>query len=237
MLSMRAWEAIPSVLNERAEASCEGIGGGATNNSTERFLRARDISPNFGSIVAKSRKFGWGRTTRTSPSTRPCSFTTKTPFGSTKELSRSKTLALQKLALSRTTQWPSIMAFKITESRHSKLPWRPSTWSNPPRRSMVSQPAVIENTSRVAPTSLAARDKMLLLPDAAGPMRTQNWFVDAHHRVLFKMVDWPARRRGILDATSPTAAIIGKPSPQIVLSRMRKLTNSTAPIVSPKTLL
>ena len=96
---------------------------GVTNSSTQRLRMAREISPNTGFITKKIRKLLCGRITRSFPSTSPHSFISRKPLFSRRLFSRSSTEALQKLALSNTTQYPRTMASISDPSIHSNATW------------------------------------------------------------------------------------------------------------------
>mmetsp|Transcript_110329 Transcript_110329/g.191128 ORF Transcript_110329/g.191128 Transcript_110329/m.191128 type:complete len:358 (+) Transcript_110329:540-1613(+) len=142
-----------------------------TQISTPRFRMARLMPPCLGFIVRSKRKWGCGCTTRSAPSTIPRSLRTSFPFGSMRGLSRSRTVGLQKLTFSITSQCPASIAVISTESLHPKLPRVPSICSNPPSSSTVSHPAVMGILRSVFPVSTAAVSTSRDLPLSAGPTR------------------------------------------------------------------
>ena len=99
----------------------------------------------LGSMVRNSLKLGWAVRIRWLPSWLPASFKSRVPSGSSKGLSRSKTVGLHRFALSKTTHEPFSMALVSAPSTHSNLnvaqlqkgiklgiqaltPARPTTW-------------------------------------------------------------------------------------------------------------
>lgn len=80
--------------------------------------------PYFGFKARNKRKLGWGFRILGCPSTVPASLSKRLPSGSSRGFKRSRTVGLQRFALSSRTQWPSIIALVSVPSIHSNLQGR-----------------------------------------------------------------------------------------------------------------
>ena len=121
-MDMSAWYLLKLLSTAPSHLRCDACSpiGSYKHISTALFRIALDSSPYRGSVVRNTRNSGCGFTSLGSPSASQCSLTLMQPSGSRSELSLSRTEALHRLALSRTSHRPLCRALMMTPSSHSK---------------------------------------------------------------------------------------------------------------------
>ena len=165
----------------------------------QRLRKARETSPRDGSMVQKRRKSACGRTILGSPvrGSGPLSLTSSSPPGSRRELRRSRTEALQRLTLSRTTHSPRATARGSAPSTHSNRP-RPLVSRAARRRRTTPSRAAAPRRSLRGRGSVRRGGEPLLAPPRPRPRRgPPTRLVQERGRRLGRCKEPPRRADGV----------------------------------------